>query len=48
LQGCSGDAIIENRLADTVRRRRWAELREEHGNIYTIIHKTDGQWEFAV
>ena len=48
MRGSSGDADMENRLADTVRRRGWAELREEHGNIYTIIHKTDGQWEFAV
>ena len=29
-------------------RRGWDEWREQHGNIYTVICKTDSQWEFAV
>ena len=29
-------------------RRGWDEWREQHGNIYTTIWKTDSQWEFAV
>ena len=29
-QGSSGDANIENKLVDTVGRRGWSILREEH------------------
>ena len=28
--------------------RGWDELREQRGNIYIAIYKTDSQWEFAV
>ena len=29
-------------------RRGWGEREEQHGNIYTAICTTDGQWELAV
>ena len=29
-------------------RRSWGKFREEHGNRYTTICKTDSQWEFAL
>ena len=30
------------------RRRRWDDLREQHGNIHTTICKIDDQCEFDV
>ena len=29
-------------------RSRWEEWKEQHGNIYTTVCKTGGQWDFAM
>ena len=29
-------------------RREWGELREQHGNIYLTMWKTDSKWELAI
>ena len=36
----------EQTFGHSGKRRGWDDLREEHGNIYITIHKTDSQWEF--
>ena len=44
LQGSNGDAEIENRLEEMGwGRSGWDKWREQHGNIYTTIWKTDSR-----